>query len=91
MVHFLGMKHQEELKAVLIVVCFFALSILVLLFILKWDDIVDYCRRKVRKPETMVLFLSVCFIVDVSVSFFACSVVGASNETRQTAFTVTAI
>lgn len=46
MVHFLGMKRQEELKAVLIVACFFALSILVLLFILKWDDIVDYCRRK---------------------------------------------
>jgi hypothetical protein len=84
------MKHQEELKAVLIVVCFFALSILVFLFILKWDDIVDYCRRKVRKPETMVCFFRhVLLLTFPSRSSF--SVVGASNETGQTAFTVTAI
>ena len=60
-VHFRGMKRQEELKAVLIVVCFFALSILVLLFILKCDDIVDYCRNKVSKPATVVCLISACF------------------------------
>lgn len=41
------MKRQEELEAALFVVAFFGLSILMLLFILKCDEILEYCRRKV--------------------------------------------
>jgi hypothetical protein len=41
------MKHQTELEAALVVISVFALALLALLFILKWDDILYFCRKSV--------------------------------------------
>jgi len=55
------MKHKEELQAALVVISVFALAMLALLFILKWDDFICYVRRKVRE-EWRLSFCLYCIL-----------------------------
>lgn len=72
------MKHQEELQAVAAVVCVFALALLTLLFILKWDDVLYFLQKRVRN-YVLFVFLNRCAMLTRLLSAFY-SVVVASNE-----------
>lgn len=63
------MKRQEEVQAVLAIVGAFALTLLALLFILKWDDVVYWFSKRVSDSCNGHVSLKCLFCTDTILIF----------------------